>query len=570
MKSKKQLYMEYQPEENPRLHKAWSWAKRWWLPIAIVLITSVGLVCALSIPQKVFQTPANPDDKSASVLLAQSNLRLAFLYITGGAIAVLGLIETFRRNNNEKLKNNRDHLRQILATRRERYTKAVEQLSDEKAPIRMGGVYTLVGLVDEWLGEENLSKKDRIKEGQVIINNLCAYIRSPFILATQYKELSQDAPTIDGFYKNNHHDFYSDKAKLNSEADIRLSIIKEIHERIQDSNEIWSVFEYDFSGSIFFYPIDFSYSIYKKILNFRKCIYYGHANFSNSIYHRYALFSESEYYNKVNFDKSTYRNLAVFNGSVYHSLSTFNDSTYNTLVVYSLPSSPSIYHKKSNFSNSIYYSSSIFSKSTYHLEPSFYGSIYYGEANFEESIYYGITGEYLIDYSDSIYHSLATFSKSTYYISVNFGDSLFHNGVRFDRSIYHEEVSFIGSIFQYTAIFNHVNFKNYSPLFFYRSIVDTHITLFENKNNNFTVENGRGYPIQVNQEKIPLGCKFLTLEQKINIDKKFQDIEKTLEHKENNFEHTLSRMHVELHNLRSRAIVVPFKSSHINDNTSCA
>ena len=141
MKSKKQLYMEYQPEENPRLHKAWSWTKRWWLPIAIVLITSVGLVCALSIPQKVFQTPANPDDKSASVLLAQSNLRLAFLYITGGAIAVLGLIETFRRNNNEKLKNDqekekhdKEHRRQVRAERRERYTKAVEQLTHKKGP----------------------------------------------------------------------------------------------------------------------------------------------------------------------------------------------------------------------------------------------------------------------------------------------------------------------------------------------------------------------------------------------------------------------------------------------------
>ena len=67
----------------------------------------------------------------------------------------MGLIETFRKNNNEKLKtdqekekNDRDHLRQVRAGRRERYTKAVEQLGDEKAPIRMGGVYTLVGLVD--------------------------------------------------------------------------------------------------------------------------------------------------------------------------------------------------------------------------------------------------------------------------------------------------------------------------------------------------------------------------------------------------------------------------------------
>ena len=61
----------------------------------------------------------------------------------------------------------------------------------------MGGVYTLVGLVDEWLEEESIRKyEDRLKEGQVIINNLCAYIRSPFTLASHYDELMQDTQAL--------------------------------------------------------------------------------------------------------------------------------------------------------------------------------------------------------------------------------------------------------------------------------------------------------------------------------------------------------------------------------------
>ena len=277
-------------EQTRRSHKVWLWVKRWWLPIAILLITSTGLACALSIPQQVFETPREPaNDKSAPVLLAQSNLRLAFLYITGGAIAVVGLIETFRKNNNEKLKNDQDkekndreHLRQVRADRRERYTKAVEQLGDEKAPIRMGGVYTLVGLVDEWLEDESIEKyEDRLKEGQVIINNLCAYIRSPFALASHYNELSEDAPSLEGIYKDKKEEFYVDKAILDSEADVRLSIIKEIHDRIQgpDKNTpgAWSDFEYDFSGSTFFYPIDLTNSYYAKPINFSGSTHKGRA-----------------------------------------------------------------------------------------------------------------------------------------------------------------------------------------------------------------------------------------------------------------------------------------------------
>ena len=331
---------QQEAEQPRRSHKIWLWIKRWWLPIAILLITSAGLACALSIPQQVFETPREPaNDKSAPVLLAQSNLRLAFLYITGGAIAVMGLIETFRKNNNEKLKtdqekekNDRDHLRQVRAGRRERYTKAVEQLGDEKAPIRMGGVYTLVGLVDEWLEDESIDKyEDRLKEGQVIINNLCAYIRSPFTLASHYNELSN--PTPKGIYKDKKEKFYADKATLDSETDVRLGIIKEIHDRLQDSDKntpgAWSDFEYDFSGSTFFYPIDLTNSYYAKPINFSGSTYTSWADFSGSTYKGEAYFRNSTYQSKAIFNGSTYKGRTVFIGSIFYSDVSFGENNEN-------------------------------------------------------------------------------------------------------------------------------------------------------------------------------------------------------------------------------------------------
>ena len=334
---------QQEAEQPRRSHKIWLWIKRWWLPIAILLITSAGLACALSIPQRVFETPREPaNDKSAPVLLAQSNLRLAFLYITGGAIAVMGLIETFRKNNNEKLKtdqekekNDRDHLRQVRAGRRERYTKAVEQLGDEKAPIRMGGVYTLVGLVDEWLEDESIEKyEDRLKEGQVIVNNLCAYIRSPFTLASHYNELSN--PTPKGIYKDKKEKFYADKATLDSETDVRLGIIKEIHDRLQDSDKntpgAWSDFEYDFSGSTFFYPIDLTNSYYAKPINFSGSTYKGRTVFIGSIFYSDVSFGEnnengsSSCFTKYtpNFYQKNYYQKTLF-GSINNNFTVDND-----------------------------------------------------------------------------------------------------------------------------------------------------------------------------------------------------------------------------------------------------
>ena len=496
------------------LCKVWLWVKRWWLPIAILLITSTGLACALSIPQQVFETPREPaNDKSAPVLLAQSNLRLAFLYITGGAIAVVGLIETFRKNNNEKLKNDQDkekndreHLRQVRADRRERYTKAVEQLGDEKAPIRMGGVYTLVGLVDEWLEDESIEKyEDRLKEGQVIINNLCAYIRSPFTLASHYDELSQANPASEGIYKDKEQEFYADKATLDSEADVRLGIIKEIHDRLQGPEEntpgTWSDFEYDFSGSVFFYPVDLTKSYYKKPINFSGSTYKGRADFSGSTYKGRAYFTDSTYKGRADFTGSTYKSGADFTDSTYKGKAYFSRSTYKGRV---------------NFTGSTYKDVAYFTGSTYKSWADFTGSTYKSWANF----------------SRSTYKSGADFTDSTYKSWANFTDSTYKSGANFSRSTYKDVAEFSGSIFYQKVYFgadgdnsSFSRFTDCAPQFYDETNYIN--TLFDSPNNDFTVENGRGYPIYRNFEGLPLGCKFLTSEQKEYLADNFREIEKT-------------------------------------------
>ena len=359
-------------------------------PWLLVGGAALGLVLMIFLPVIFFQ------EKTAEQLLAQSNLRLALLYTTGGVIAALGLLETYRKNTNDRAKANADikaalknqeHQAEVLkeqirqfdenafkerkAERRERYTKAVEQLGDEKSPIRMGGVYTLVGLVDEWLEEKSLSDDERFKEGQVIINNLCAYIRSPFTLTSHYNELSNPTPTPEGIYKDKKEKFYADKATLDSESDVRLSIIKEIHDRIQgpDKNTpgAWSDFEYDFSGSTFFYPIDLTNSYYAKPINFSSSTYKGWANFSRSTYEGWANFSRSTYEGWADFIGSTYQGWANFSHSTYEGRADFAGSTYEG---------------RANFSSSTYEGGADFADSTYQGGADFADSTYQGGANF--------------------------------------------------------------------------------------------------------------------------------------------------------------------------------------------
>ena len=561
--------VETKSSGSPEVHqqtKFMTWFEKAF-PWLLVGVATLGLIFMIFLPGAFFQK------ETAEQLKAQSDLRLALLYTTGGAIAAFGLLETYRKNTNDRAKANADinaalknqeHQAEVLkeqirqfdenafkerkAERRERYTKAVEQLGDEKAPVRMGGVYTFVGLVDEWLEEENLPESERLKEGQVIINNLCSYIRSPFTLASYYEELSKDNPSPQGFYKDNQQKFYTDKATLKSEADVRLSIIKEIHDRIQgpDKNTpgAWSDFEYDFSGSTFFYPIDLTNSYYAKPINFSGSTYQGGANFHGSTY-QWADFSRSTYKEGANFTGSTYQ-WADFSGSTYKEGADFSGSTYK---------------EGADFSGSTYQWAD-FSGSTYQW--AYFSGSTYQWAYFSRSTY-----------------QWADFSRSTYKEGADFSRSTYKEGADFSRSTYKDVTDFSGSIFYQKVYFgadgdnsSFSRFTDCAPQFYDET--NHKNTLFGSPNNDFTVENGRGYPIYRNFEGLPLGCKFLTSEQKEYLADKLQEIDETnnklLEAKDDEEKARLSDMlrslYKELHEWREEVTTVQVEDVAAEDTKS--
>ena len=538
-------------------------------------------------------------------------LRHSILLATGGLLAILTLGETRRKNDidkrkndQEKDKNDKDHRRQVRAERRERYTKAVEQLGDEKAPIRMGGVYTLVGLIDEWLEDESIEKyEDRLKEGQVIINNLCAYIRSPFTLASHYDELSKPSPTPKGIYKGKKEKFYADKATLDSEADVRLSIIKEIHGHLQGSGKntpgAWSDFEYDFSGSAFFYPVDLTKSYYKNPAIFNNSHYHKKVDFSGSIYNSQVSFRGSIYKKKVTFSssksRSTYKGEADFSGSKYHNKADFRGSVYKKKVTFSSSKSRSTYKGEADFSGSIYKGSAKFRGSTYEKDVIFStsgytptdwdeddlnGSTYKGKADFSNSIYKGSA-----KFSDSTYEKevifSAPFARSTYKGEADFRGSTYQDKAVFSDSTYQVLAYFSGSIFYSETYFSKDGysnspscFTNCAPQFYDKK--NRKNTLFGSHNNDFTVDNDKGYPIDLNPEGIPLKCKFLTSEQKAYLEGKFQEIEKInnklLKVKDPKEKEELSKnlqaLNKELHKWREEATTVKVEDGAIENTES--
>lgn len=285
-------------------------------------------------------------------------LRLHLLYLTGGIIAILTLLQTnwknqidrrkvdadIKKHEEDVKKNDRDHIRQVHAERRSRYTKAVEQLANEKAAVRLGGIYTLVGLVDEWIADDTLESEEQQKEGQVIINNLCAYIRSPFPLAKNRDTLIPSNEVNYGIA------FEEDSVRLREEQETRLSIFTEISNHLtvpeknsENKENTWNKFSYNYRESLIFYPLgnlkfanpDFSGSEFYGEAVFHNSEFIGESNFTHARFKRSAVLTISRHNCITKFDNAIFHGDTYFIGAEFFSGVSFKNSVYGSRIIFS-------------------------------------------------------------------------------------------------------------------------------------------------------------------------------------------------------------------------------------------
>ena len=342
--------------QKPQREPSW-WSKYWFYTVLSVLDV-VGVPIAFFVPPLI---PGLINDGNSIV-----SVRQGILAVLAGALTMLTLSETHRKNTQEKNKNERDHIRQVHAERRSRYTKAVEQLANEKAAVRLGGIYTLVGLVDEWLADDSLAEDKQQEEGQVIINNLCSYIRSPFPLAeeieeyearkalenlqkTESEKLSEGKSSrlqvlLKRFEDSDEYekpeDITADYAKFHEEQDVRRTIFVEMSKRssiftkndkgaiIETVPGIWSDFDFDFSRAPIFYPLN-AVTIEKG--NFSSAKFYSNADFSGTTFTQTANFSWATFTQNADFSKATFAQTAHFTRAIFTQTADFGEATFKEI-----------------------------------------------------------------------------------------------------------------------------------------------------------------------------------------------------------------------------------------------
>ena len=432
--------------DNPVIPK--DQERPWYIRHFIKLLIGFGLgggAVAILLPWMLWQLCGMSSGSS-------DQLRLHLLYVTGGIIAVLTLLQTNWKNQGDRLKidadikkneqdaeneatkreqdavkSERDHIRQVHTERRSRYTKAVEQLADEKATVRLGGIYTLVGLVDEWLTDDTLEVEEQQKEGQVIINNLCSYIRSPFTLALKAEMFEGDSEP-----DNYEGDFSKDQAAFHEEQDVRRTIFVEMSKRsstftrdairtvIDTFPGMWSDFEFDFSRAPIFYPLN-AVTIEK-------------GNFSGARFYAGANFVEATFTCNADFSGATFTKTADFYGATFTQNADFSDATFT---------------KTADFSDAKFTQDANFSWAKFTQDANFSWAKFTQNAHFSRATF-----------TQDANFSWAKFTQNTH-----FSRATFTQNADFRRATFTEDANFSWVTFTQTVNFNEATFEKYSPCF---------------------------------------------------------------------------------------------------------
>ena len=387
----------------------------------------------------------------------------------------------------------------LNTSRQERFLKAVELLDSARSYTRLGGVHALVALADEYLTDQALQAEEKHAEGQRIVDVLCAYIRSPFELAARYYELAQEEPT--GFYADSPEKFSTDRAAFREEAHIRQTLIETISNRMRWSLAdgvvelphgypehdcvvpgSWSEFTYDFSGSVFFYPVDFVRTFWGETANFAGCTYFSRVQFSGSFFAQGALLCRSNYHEDTAFNGSYYAGDADFSGSHYHGANDFMGCAYGEAASFR----GSVFDGWVGFTGSSYSGSADFSASMYRAGCDFSSSHYRQQAIFENSFYGGA----------------AIFHHSVYRRNADFGFSVYADQSDFSGSSYHGAVRYLGSVYAQTVNAGACDYTQ-EPLFGSGTNEDDAASIFGSDQNTFA-------SVEAETSGLPLGCWFMS------------------------------------------------------------
>ena len=336
------------------------------------------------------------------------------------------------------------------AKRRKRYTHALEQFLDGHQPaVRLGGVYTLANLADEWLTDASLPEQVRREEAQTIIDALTGCIRTPYPLAQKRQILESDeAP--EGY----EGDFTRDQEALREEQLVRRTVFKELSRRLaaaenaENGNKagkhtvppispMWADLRFDFGGAPIFYPLR---QLHFQNADFASATFYGPADFSGATFSGDTSFSAAKFTADASFDSANFNDWVGFSAAHFVGAAEFSGTRFADTASFATVT----FTGEADFSDAVFSATADFAVATFESDADFSRLNTAGIASFAAVTFGG----------------KAVFTASTFHDEAHFAASVFNRPAVFSKSLFGGVARFAGVVTKQSAMFSNVRFAS--------------------------------------------------------------------------------------------------------------
>ena len=389
----------------------------WWMLAAAAAVVIVALIVTVWLLAIAGGAEAGTDRANSRLDAVRTGLAAG-----AGAGAAVGLMLAFRRQYHQEVATdltNRDATERRIT---ELYTKAVEQLGNDKAPVRLGGLYAL-----ERLAQDNPAQR------QTIVNVICAYLRMPFAPEAptgKPKPEAAEAPKVAAAEIETSPEAPDDKWQQERQVRLTAQRILADHLRIDwfegqsapgpVGPEFWPDMRLDLSSATLidlnFYRVvaadaRFAGAMFIGTAQFYEATF-GGSSFQAAKFTQEAAFSRASFKGHADFSKATFAGKGWFSQASFGRDADFNDASFNGDAMFygthfddTAEFQPTTFSGDAMFAGATFDSSAWFSSATFAQRATFGQATFAGDVTFQGVTFGGATdfaGATFADRSDRL------------------------------------------------------------------------------------------------------------------------------------------------------------------------
>jgi uncharacterized protein YjbI with pentapeptide repeats len=413
-------------------------------------------------------------DKDHEELKAQNDVRTtllqglgALLVLTGAAIGASVAYRGVQETRRQIAQTAADNQQQFTLTRQgqitDRYTKAVEQLGHEKAPVRLGALYSL-----ERLAQNNPEHR------QTVVDVVCAYLRMPYTPPPRSDrpliEVETFGPPRWGSYEQHtaamrsaeHQTFTADdpdpalhpapkqdpnqeELQVRQTAQRIIAAHLQLPERTSGTKAqrrrpsprwaFWPGISLDLTGAAL---VDLKFWRVSAIqahfegATFHGTAMFGQATFQNAWFDR-ASFTGEAWFRTVTFQRdawflrATFHGVAWFNGATFRGDAWFGEASFPGTALFE----DVTFHGKTGFNEVTFHRGARFFMATFQDQAPFGKTIFGGEAWFGAATFKGVAW-----FDGATFQGRAWFGQATFQGDTRFAQATFQGDAQFGEATF--------------------------------------------------------------------------------------------------------------------------------------